>query len=83
MIPAEELLARVFRDLAELVVDERDGPAGVGDGDVLLLVNGISPQVEEGALLLNTVLFNKAELEQPLRFQVRRDGKLEKITLKK
>ena len=54
------------------------GKAGLRDGDVLLSVNGISPQVEEGALLLN-----RAEAESALRLEVQRGDKVEKITLRK
>jgi membrane-associated protease RseP (regulator of RpoE activity) len=48
------------------------------DGDVLLSVNGTSPQVEEGALILN-----RAEREPTLQLEVRRDGKIEQVTLRR
>ena len=49
--------------------------AGLRDGDVLISVNGISPQVEEGALLLNRG-------DRELQLEIRRGEKVEKITLK-
>ena len=51
--------------------------AGLRDGDLLISVNGVSPQVEEGALLLN-----RANTDQPLQLEVRRGEKVEKITVK-
>jgi membrane-associated protease RseP (regulator of RpoE activity) len=53
------------------------GRAGLRDGDVLILVNGVSPMVEEGALILH-----RAGRETTLQLEVRRGDKTEKITLK-
>jgi hypothetical protein len=51
--------------------------AGLRDGDVLKSVNGVSPMVEEGALML----FRPGN-ESTLHLEVDRGGKIEKITLK-
>jgi hypothetical protein len=53
------------------------GKAGLQHDDVIITVNGISPQVEEGALILN-----RADRETSLELEIRRAGKTQKITLK-
>ena len=53
------------------------GRAGLRDGDRLITVNGISPMVEEGALILH-----RAARETTLELEVERGDKREKITLK-
>jgi hypothetical protein len=52
--------------------------AGLRDGDVLLRINEVSPQVEEGALILNRV-----DPGSEWRLEVNRGGSIQKITLKK
>jgi hypothetical protein len=51
--------------------------AGLMEGDILVLVNDVSPLTDQGALLLN-----RTERELTLRLEVSRAGQRKKVTLK-